>query len=67
MCDLCSDDNVIRGKARNEALYIAGRLERAAEFYRRMAHGEVKPHSDASANFSHTARALVRELVREWV
>lgn len=67
MCDLCSDDNVTRGKAKNEALYIADRLERTAEFYRRMAHGEVKPHSDAAKTFSHAARALVRDLVQDWV
>jgi hypothetical protein len=67
MCNLCGDDDVTRGKARQEALCIADRLERAAGFYRRLARGEVKPHSDASATFAHTALALVRELVAEWV
>jgi len=67
MCDLCSSDDTTREKAKREAHHMADQLDRAADFYRQLAYGEVKPHSDASKSFANLARALVRELAQEWV
>lgn len=67
MCNLCSNDPNEREKARKYQEIIADDLERLAANYRDMAHGRIKPHTDAAKIVALRATSLVRHLVDEWV
>ena len=67
MCGLCSNDENVREEAVKEMYRTAEMLERLAAKYRDMAHLEIKPHTDESKRMGETARAVVRQLVAEWV
>lgn len=67
MCDLCSSDSLEREKAISNAKYMSDQLSRLADAYGALAHGRLKPHTDALAQHASLARNIVRKLVEDWV
>ena len=67
MCDLCSADKKEQQQARDWHLMYADRFEELATFYRQMARGILKPHSDDTKKVGLLARLIVRELVDTWI
>lgn len=68
MCELCSNDLVVREAAVAHELHFADQLGRFEEIIRDMARGFEKPH-DAQRSESRRvlARAILRELADEWI
>jgi len=67
MCQLCSNDDEEKTRARKAAYFSAEQHERMAQFYRGLADGHIKPHSEKAKSVGLLACALVRNLVEEWV
>lgn len=69
MCNLCGTSVEDKQAARNHCLTIAEQLVALAEIYREFAWGDLKPHGDSPrlSNAGSMAKAVIRELVGEWV
>ena len=67
MCDLCSEEDGKRAKAKDDMRTWAGHLESLAGLYRQLANGGLKPHTNEAKIVGAKARALVRHLVDEWI
>lgn len=67
MCDLCTTNESERTAALNENRHIADELEEMARFYREIASGERKPHTNAMDIPTIRAASVIRHLVRDWV
>lgn len=67
MCELCSQDQHVREAAKAQTLSAAQTLDALAENLRRMAHGQIDPHSQQASHVATQARAAVRWLVGEFV
>lgn len=66
MCEFCGTEDE-RRQAATTALYVANRAEKVARHYRDLAHGTIKPHTDEMKRIEVVARALIRDLVDDWV
>ena len=64
MCDLCSVETVSSEQVR--LLECAARLETIAEFYRRMASGDAKPHGEQAKLVGYLIREQIAEFQEEW-
>ncbi len=67
MCELCSDNEVIAKPAKSNKARVAERLEHLANFYYLLGQGEICIHSDAAKKIAPTAKAVLKELVNDWV
>lgn len=67
MCELCSTDPVILQAAKDNANRMAQRLERAAVIYRGLASGSLKPHTKDFRQKTFLFKAIIRELVEEYI
>lgn len=67
MCNLCDSDIEVRVKEANRLREVAARMERLARHYNMMANGQLKPHSQEAVGTGATARAVIRDLVEDWV
>ena len=67
MCELCSNDEEEKKRAIKAAYFNAEQHDRMAGYYRSLASGDIKPHSEKAKSIGVLACALVRDLVAEWV
>ena len=67
MCDLCVGDDAARKFARKDLLSLAKNLERLGGHYRKLACGEIAPHSAEFSAEKTAALRIVRTLVEDWV
>lgn len=67
MCGLCSDDERQRADAIASAEDFVHRLEKLATLYKNVLDGRVKPHTEEFIKGGSTARAVIRDLVEDWV
>lgn len=67
MCNLCAGTEEERKAARRDHIVLAEKMEALAKAYRSMASGTLAPHGNEATTVGHAARAVVRELVAEWV
>lgn len=69
MCDLCdlkSADRELARNVRDRYLYISERLENVAANFRKLAHGQVQPHTEEIKQMEAPAMQAIKDLV-EWI
>jgi ABC-type antimicrobial peptide transport system ATPase subunit len=67
MCDLCSTNPKIIKTERERMEIFAKTLRHFSDDIYSMAQGHIKPHGQAASAMAVTARAIIRELVSEWM
>mgnify|MGYP001585302937 CR=1 FL=1 len=66
MCDWCGSDEEGR-RGREAAGAIADRLRALASNYDGIANRRIRPHSDDTKPVAIRAKALIRQLVEDWL
>lgn len=68
MCKLCSGDEKERLSAKQSHLRAAERMRNLAQAYEDMAYGQLDPHKGQRIEgVAVTAKAVIRDLVDDWV
>lgn len=67
MCELCSDNEKERKSAALHHDNIANRLELLAAGHRKLASGEMKPHTDKASLHGALASSVIKYLAEAWL